>query len=44
MTTVAPHISKDTFVEILQDKKLVQPLLFDICNVEFHIAGSVNRK
>ena len=25
MTTVAPHISKDTFVEILQDKKLVQP-------------------
>lgn len=24
MPTVAPHISKDTFVEILQDKKLVQ--------------------
>ena len=24
MTTIAPHISKDTFVEILQDKKLVQ--------------------
>jgi len=25
MTTTSPHISKDTFVEILQDKDLVQP-------------------
>jgi hypothetical protein len=25
MTTTSPHITKDTFVEILQDKDLVQP-------------------